>query len=169
MSKDRRKHLLSTTGIFVAAYLTLIGGSAHAATNSTTFQVSAQVQATCDISASALNFGTYTGAATSNNSTLTVQCTNSTEYTVALDKGVNGAAVGTREMKDSSSGDTLNYQLYTDNTYTTVWGDGTSSSGTQSGTGDGSNQTLTVYGKLPAGQFKTPGTYSDTITATITY
>lgn len=37
------------------------------------------------------------------------------------------------------------------------------------GTGNGSAQTLTVYGEVPAGQAVTPGAYVDTITATITY
>ncbi|WP_277971552.1 spore coat protein U domain-containing protein, partial [Sphingomonas echinoides] len=33
----------------------------------------------------------------------------------------------------------------------------------------GSSQSLNVYGRIPAGQLPTPGAYSDTLTATITY
>jgi spore coat protein U-like protein len=37
------------------------------------------------------------------------------------------------------------------------------------GTGNGAIQALTVYGQTPAGQYVSPGSYTDTITATITY
>jgi spore coat protein U-like protein len=37
------------------------------------------------------------------------------------------------------------------------------------GTGSGSAQTLNVYGRVAAGQLVTPGTYTDTVIATITY
>jgi spore coat protein U-like protein len=36
-------------------------------------------------------------------------------------------------------------------------------------TGNGAAQVETVYGQIPAGQFVAPGSYSDTITATVTY
>jgi spore coat protein U-like protein len=64
---------------------------------------------------------------------------------------------------------TLGYNLYTTSADTTVWGDGTGSTATVAGTGTGSNQTLTIYGKIPTGENSLSGTYSDTITATITY
>ena len=64
---------------------------------------------------------------------------------------------------------TLGYNLYTTTGDTTVWGDGTGSTASVAGTGTGSNQTLTVYGKIPTGETSLSGTYSDTITATITY
>ena len=68
----------------------------------------------------------------------------------------------------TSGANTVNYSLYTDIARSTVWGN-TVGTDTKSGTGNGSAQTLTVYGQLPAGQYPTPGSYSDTITATITY
>jgi len=40
---------------------------------------------------------------------------------------------------------------------------------TVAGTGTGALQSLTVYGQLPANQKVLPGSYSDTITVTITY
>jgi spore coat protein U-like protein len=72
--------------------------------------------------------------------------------------------------------DTLNYNLYTANTYTTVWGDNTGGTGHATGTGAGmgvpQTQSLTVYGRLRAVDNVAgvgAGIYSDTITATITY
>jgi spore coat protein U-like protein len=40
---------------------------------------------------------------------------------------------------------------------------------TLASTGTGVAQSITVYGQIPAGQYVSPGTYNDTIIATITY
>ena len=80
----------------------------------------------------------------------------------------------TRTMKNGTNN--LEYNLYTTNALTTVWGDGTASTGTRGGTGTGlsaaRDQTLTVFGSLPnstANQDAPAGAYTDTITATVTY
>jgi spore coat protein U-like protein len=65
-------------------------------------------------------------------------------------------------------GATLSYAMYQDSGHTTNWGN-TVGTDTKSGTGNGSAQTLTVYGNLAAGQYPAAGSYSDTITATVTY
>jgi len=70
-------------------------------------------------------------------------------------------------MTDGSN--TLEYNLYTDAGRTTVWGDGTASSVTAAGTGSGAQQSLTVYGRIPASQSVPAGSYSDTVTATINF
>jgi spore coat protein U-like protein len=62
----------------------------------------------------------------------------------------------------------LHYHLYSDSGHTVNWGN-TVGTDTVSMTGSGVAQTLTVYGQVPAGQFVTPGSYSDTITVTLTY
>ena len=70
------------------------------------------------------------------------------------------------------SGTHLNYNIYTTNGYTTVWGDG--NNGTVSQTYNGvllqlGSVSFTAYGKLPGGQFPAPGMYTDTIMVTVTY
>jgi spore coat protein U-like protein len=148
---------------------------ADAATATGTFQVSATVVSACTVSGALLNFGNSLdplSAATPVDSTsaLTVQCTNSTPYAVSLSAGANAGGAtnfASRAIKHGSS--TLGYQLYLDASRSTVWGDGTSSSSTQSGTGSGSNQSLTIYGRLPSLSGAVPGTYTDTVTVTITY
>lgn len=147
-------------------------GSARAATATATFNVTATVNATCTIAATNLNFGTYTpssGSPTTGSSTLTAQCTNGTPYAISLSAGTTkGATIGQRLMTNGTS--TLAYNLYTNSSDTTIFGDGsTSGSSTSTGTGTGSPQTISVYGAIPAGQFVSPGSYSDAITATISY
>ena len=70
----------------------------------------------------------------------------------------------------------LAYNLYTDNTYLTAWGDG--SGGSQSVSsgilldvlGLSPQQTHWIYGRIPGSQTTVaPGSYIDTITVTVTY
>jgi spore coat protein U-like protein len=141
---------------------------AQAATATTTFTVTATVQATCTVSATNLAFGTYTAAVANATSTVSVTCTNTTPYNVGLNAGTaTGATVTTRKMTGPSSA-TLNYGLFQDSGYTQNWGN-TVGTDTVSGTGNGSAQNLTVYGQVPAGQYVQPGSYSDTITVTVSY
>jgi spore coat protein U-like protein len=159
----------STAPVAVLGLLALVLAPTPAAatTATTTFAVSATVQATCSVTATAMAFGTYSSTAASNSSsTVSVSCTNTTPYTIGLDAGLTaGATVTTRQMKNGSA--LLNYALYSDSGRTTNWGNSTGS--WVSGTGNGAAQALTVYGQVATGQYVTPGSYSDTITATVTY
>ena len=137
------------------------------ATATTQFSVTATVDSNCAISAAALAFGTYTGALISVNSTVTATCSKTTTYTVGLSAGTaTGATVTNRSMTGPSSA-LLHYSLFSNSTHTTNWGN--TSGSWVSGTGNGSAQALTVYGQVPAGQYPTPGNYTDTIVATVTY
>ena len=148
----------------------------HAASPTTgSFQVNATVISACTVSGALLNFGSAidplaTAVPLDASSTLTVTCTNTTPYAVALNAGVNAggaSAFASRAIKHGSY--SLAYQLYTDTGRSTVWGDGTSSSSTSAGTGTGSTQTLTIYGRIPSLSGSVPGTYTDTVTVTISY
>jgi spore coat protein U-like protein len=132
------------------------------------FQVTAVVQANCTLSATPLAFGTYTGALTNATSTLTISCTKNTAYNVGLSAGLaTGATVTTRKMSGPGAA-LLAYSLFRDAGHTQNWGN-TVGTNTQAGTGSGSAQPLTVYGQIPASQVAAPGSYTDTITATVTY
>ena len=146
--------------------------SAQAANTTTTFGVSASVSDSCEVSASALDFGTINVMADTNTdatTTIDVTCSNGTSYDIGLDAGTaTGASVTTRQMTDGGS-NTLNYSLYSESSHTTNWGD-TVDTDTVSDTGSGSAQTHTVYGRVPSGQTSAVvGSYSDTITVTVTY
>jgi spore coat protein U domain-containing protein, fimbrial subunit CupE1/2/3/6 len=150
-------------------------GNADALTATTTFQVSANVLKTCSVSSAALSFGDYTPGAGALNGTTTVsvKCTKSTGYQVALNGGTTtGGTIAQRLLANGTN--TLQYNLYTTGTYATVWGDGTGTSVQQAGTGAGigTANTVTVYGQLPdntTNQSAVPGGYADTITVTVTY
>jgi len=130
------------------------------------FLVSATIQASCSISASALTFGTYAGTTVTASSTLSVQCTNTTPYSIGLSAGTTSGATVTNRLLAGSSGGNLAYALYSDAGHTNNWG---ATSNTVSGTGTGAVQAISVYGQIAGGQHAIPGSYTDTITATLTY
>jgi len=138
----------------------------HTAT--TSFEVTVVVPASCTLGASALAFGNYSGSVLNATSTISVDCTNSTPYNVGLNAGTSsGATVANRSMTGPSS-TLLGYKLFSDAGRTTNWGN-TVGTDTKAGTGNGAVQTLTVYGQIPAGELVRPGSYTDTVTATLTY
>jgi spore coat protein U-like protein len=117
-----------------------------------------------------VSFGSYTGTVISTSGAISVTCTNSTSYSVSLNQGsTTGGAVNARLMAGPSSA-TLGYALYSNSGMTTIWGDGTNgTSVVGSQTGNGTAQSIPVYGQIQAGQYPTPGSYSDTVVATVTY
>lgn len=142
----------------------------NAATATTTFSVTATVLQVCAVSASTLAFGNYdptSATPTDGTTTVSVTCTNGTAYTIGLNAGTgSGATVASRKMTASSN--LLNYTLYQDNLRATVWGN-TVSTDTVAGTGSGAAIPHTVYGRIPAQQTAPTGSYSDTVTVTVTY
>lgn len=144
-----------------------LGNATYAAQDSDTFQVSATVQSVCTITANDMSFGSYdpSGGDVDVTSTLDVTCTNSTGYEVGLNGGTTTGVVTARAM--TGLGGNLSYALYSDASRSTIWEDIGATS--VSGTGDGTTQTLTVYGRLPGGQFLSVDTYTDTVTATIDF
>lgn len=132
--------------------------------------VTALVQKNCTINATDLMFPPrgVLNAATTGTSTITVKCTNNNAFSVALNGGAVANNVLARKMKHSTAADTVGYQLYQDGSYATIWGDASGGS-PRTGTGTGSNQTFTVYGRVPAQATPRPGDYKDVVTATITF
>jgi spore coat protein U-like protein len=154
-----------------AVVIGLLGATAAlASTTSTTFTSQITLAATCTInSASTLNFGSQgiLAANVDQTSTIQVTCTNTTPYNIGLDVGTgSGATVATRKM--TSGGATVSYSLYSDSAHTTVWGT-TIGTDTVAATASGSGQSYTVYGRVPPQSTPAPGTYSDTVTVTVTY
>jgi spore coat protein U-like protein len=139
-------------------------------TKTTTFTVTVTITKICGVSATNMVFGNYTGALAQTTSTVTVTCTNTTTYTVGLNAGTtSGGTVTARLMagQGSATGQTLAYSLSSVSYAGTNWGN--TSPTWYSGTGTGAAQPLTVYGQIAAGLHPIPGSYTDTITATVTY
>ena len=165
----RAKHLSNCfISIIVAMGSALIPiNTSSGATSTSTFQVTATVASSCTVTATSLAFGNYTLAQLDGTSTITATCTNGTTYTIGLDAGTfSGATTSTRRMTGPSAAG-LSYSLFSDSGRTTNWGNATGS--WVSGTGTGAAQVLTVYGRIPANQTALIGSYTDTVTVTVTF
>lgn len=157
--------------VFLAAVVlsvASIGGKTFAAQVSDTFVVSATVQGSCTVIANDLTFGAYdpSGGNLDVTTTIDVTCSNGTGYEVGLNGGTTTGNVAARAM--TAAGVNLSYSLFRDASRTLNWED-LLSGNTVTGTGDGTSQPNTVYGRVPGSQFIATGTYNDTVTATVEF
>lgn len=161
------KKSLLVSLVTVGAAALLAGTAAQAQTD--TFGVTASVGDACSVTASDLAFGTYDPlnvANTDGTTTMDVTCTLSTAYEVGLDAGTGTGTTTTRTLE--VGGNELNYILSQDAGHTTNWGN-SAGVDTVGGTGTGSGQTITVYGRIAALQNVPAGSYADTVTVTVTF
>ncbi|KRC81574.1 spore coat U domain-containing protein [Sphingomonas sp. Root241] len=130
----------------------------------------------CTVTASGVSFGNYNvvnASPTDSTGTVRVQCTLlvalAGSFTVDLSTGSSGT-YAQRTLRNGPS--VLDYNLYTDVARTQIWGNGSGGSFriTRNFTALLSvDQTMTVYGRIRAGQNVPAGSYSDTIIVTVTY
>jgi spore coat protein U-like protein len=138
-------------------------------TSTKTAAVTATVSSNCTIGATGISFGNQ-GILSANKDaqgTLSVQCTIALPYALSLDGGLSGATNPTQRKMTFSSANVV-YGLYQDSARSLPWGS-TSGVNTVSGTGTGLTQSVNVYGRVAPQTTPKPGTYTDTIVATITY
>ena len=139
-------------------------------TAQTTFRVTANVSALCEVTATDLDFGAYSaqsGSPLQGTTLLRATCTPNTTYNIGLSEGTSpGATVNQRKMVSGTNA--LNYQLYSDSSHTAIWGN-TTGTDTVTGVGTGLAQDHTVFGSVPASQVIPAGDYGDTITVRIYY
>jgi len=157
-----------TTALIVVEFATfdktLDLHSGNAATTTGVLTATAQINASCTVSGNTMAFGTYTGTQIDQTGIITANCTPGTSYTIAMTTTQTG---GNYVMNTSPVVDPLNYKLYTNTGRTTEIVAGTQIE--TNGHGNGSNQNITVYGRLPGAQVASIGAYSGTTTFTLSY
>lgn len=142
------------------------------------FQVSANIVPGCAIQGAGggtfgtLNFGTYPGtssasptAAMVQTAGLTLACTPGVTLTMSIDGGTNYTNV--RNLMQSGSTTRIPYRLYTSSNYSAASEIGPSQS--VSLNSGGNNITLPVYGMAQLNGFSPSGTYTDTLTVTLSW
>ncbi len=164
--------------IVLAGMTLMAAGSVWGAGSDTdNISITGTVVNSCVInSTAAVAFGDYDPAFAQRSTALTgqgtvkVQCTDQAPYTIYMGAGggTGAACTGTpvRTLAGPSS-NTLSYALYSDSGRASVWG--CEASNDVAGTGNGAEQTLTVYGSIPGGQQKPAGAYEDTVVVTVNY
>jgi spore coat protein U-like protein len=130
----------------------------------------------CTMNSTPINFGNYdvfSGTPLDAIGTITINCSRDVVWaTVTLGQSSYGT-FNPRRMKQSGGTDLLDYNIYTDVARTTIFGDGsggTSSVRTKRPPGQPApwSDIIYMYGRIPPGQDVSAGTYSDTLTATVT-
>lgn len=129
--------------------------------------------AICTVSTTAVTFGSYdvfSPSPTDSTGSITVDCNEAPppNVVVAIGQSPNSGGFNPRQMVSGT--EYLDYNLYTDATYTSIWGDGTGGTVTQTVmVQKNKDEVLTVYGRIPPGQDITAGSYAETLTVTITW
>jgi spore coat protein U-like protein len=167
----------SIASISAAIALALAAGSAQAATATANLNVSASVASNCLASATPIAFGAFDGITQlTGSSTISVRCTKGVPFTVTLNGGSTAAGtIAQRLMQGPNAADKLEYNLYQDLAYSTLWGDGTTGSddtGTGAGLGLPNAQPFSVFARLPASasnQTQPIGNYSDVVQVSVAY
>lgn len=175
MSLNRlTSHFALVAGMLIAA------SPAFSATATGTFTVTATVANNCSVSANNVNFGTYTGALVTNTSSnITVTCNKGVAITsLLIGNGANASGTQKRMINGSEY---LNYNIDVPNNAalstcpaaaTNEWNGTTGPSSanlTALFAATGGPKTIPICASVPASQFVPAGTYTDTVTMTLTY
>lgn len=153
----------------------LAGGGVS--TSQFSFSVAATVIGACNVQSGSLVFAptALLTAPVEGTGSVAVECSNGAPYSVGLGAG-NYASGSQRRMYSAATGGYVSYNLYTDSGYSQPWSTTTSATSCTTGggtcylgTGNGSYQTIPVYGMVPQQLGPAAGAYSDTVTVTVTY
>lgn len=124
----------------------------------------------CNMSTQPVDFGVYDPIETVAPITATGSVRVSCDFaTVTIALGPGSGSYANRTLRQGPS--VLNYNLYTQSSYTTVWGDGSPGTATVSRFVWFFNnpQTFPVYGRILPAQDPAAGPHSDTIVVTVTF
>ena len=125
--------------------------------------------AKCTISTAPIVFGIYdvfNTAPLDTTGTLVYECNGAKNVSIGISRGQG--TVAARLLRKGT--EALGYNLFLDPTLSTIWGDG-------NGAGEmyyirnppNKPTTVPVYGRIPAGQDISAGTYADSVTVTVNF
>lgn len=166
------------SGVVLALGLCALAASgAYAQTGSKTepFTVSIEIQNTCTVLTPGNIVFTATSAQPGTRNAqgqIVVRCSIDHDYSIALDGGTHSGST-TRNMRGPGSTGTTDiaYALYRDAGLTVAWGSGTEFGAVYPGKGGGldKDQVVDVYARATLVGTEPVGTYTDTVTATLSF
>jgi len=128
--------------------------------------------ASCTISVTSVAFGNYnvfTTTADDSTGTITYRC-NSTAMNISISLSDGSSSTySPRTLRKGS--EILQYNLYRNAARTTIWGNGTGGTSvyTLANPANNTNINVTIYGRIPAQQDVSAGSYTDTVSAVINF
>jgi len=169
----RRKYRRRLAIAFLAlAGLPAISNAQAHVTATAGMVVGIEIVAACTVSVADLNFGAYASnskTSVQGQTTIQLRCGAGAVAELSLDAGSGpGATTSNRRLEQDSGKGRLDYDLFQDPGRTIHWGN-RSGVDTLEVVATGAQQTVPIYGQIPAGQRALEGTYSDTITLRVQY
>ena len=170
--------VLATGSFSTASWADLAPAPVNSNTATANLQVTATIAGSCSITTTPVAFGeisTNGSAFTADGGAIKVTCSSGTTAVVTLDEGLNkvmgssSPANPWRQMKHSSAGSTIRYYLFSD-MGNTFFGTNVGPQNTLIGTG--LEQSVNVFGQAQVDDIlnpPVPGSYADTVVATVTY
>ena len=135
---------------------------------------------TCQVSAGTLNFPSYnflSSFPTDSTASLQISCNIPDQnphaplaVTLSIGSGTSGSFSQRQMYSVSGGGDSLKYNLFTNASYSSIFGDGTGSSITLTHpVSKSAPWNVIVYGRIPPNQKVSAGQYRDSLTVTINW
>ena len=146
---------------------------ANAGTTTAVMSVTATVTAPAcsSISATSMSFAYTSGSsavAPSTSATVTLTCGGAFPFTLDGNGGTAPNVNGSRNMSDGV-GHGLFYNVYKDNAFANVFGTGITGGTTITGTTASPSSTVQLFGRDSTPQTSPAGTYTDSVTLTLTF
>lgn len=135
--------------------------------------LSAHAAVSCSITTVGVAFGSYdvfSSAPLTSTGSVTIRCVGIGAGTNPVSVSLGTGSSGSFQPRKMFRGpDMLSYNLYLDAGATQIWGDGTGGTLRYASISNNQAVILTIFGRVPASQDVSVGTYSDTIIATINF
>lgn len=130
----------------------------------------------CSVTSTPVNFSSYdvfSPIPSDSAGSITVTCNNPDKKSIPVNISISSGNAGIftpRQMSQTAGPDRMKYNLFIDSSRTAIWGDGTGSTSTVTKI---VNKDIvineSIYGRIAALQNLSVGTYSDTLTVTVSW
>jgi spore coat protein U-like protein len=179
MSRPTSNRIAGVNMLMIGIFHAASGSALAAGAQTSTVVVTASIPPSCTIGTAVIAFPAYdpvnTHATVPNDQTgdIVIRCTKGASgITVGLGNGANNTGSQRRMVNTADRTVTVDYEVYQEPGRNSIWGPGDGGK-VRSGpdlSGNGSNVTVTMYGRIPAHQLHaTAGTYNDTLVSTILF
>jgi spore coat protein U-like protein len=118
------------------------------------------------------NYDVFAGGPTLTSGIARIRCTGSgslPSFTVGMGQSATSGSISGRQMSQQGAGNTgrLNYNIYKDGGYSSLWGDGTGGTTPLVVTNPSGTTQVPIYGKIDPGQDAPVGNYKDTVVMSV--
>lgn len=115
------------------------------------------------------NYDVFASAPTVTSQIAKIKCAGlgSSDFTVGFGQSATSGTISGRQMAQSAGSGRLNYNIYKDGGYSSLWGDGTAGTTPLVVSGGSGNNSVPIFGKIDPGQDAPVGNYSDTVVMSV--